>query len=116
MQRNDIAADPRQNLRREGAGRAVAAGDDGLQAPREAGTRGEIGHIALANIGMKPVAAAAGRIELAGIDDVAQGADLVGSEGHNGRSSPILMPVQPLSLWLAVTIATPSTSSSNWAK
>ena len=34
----------------------------------------------------------------------------------SGRCMPILMPVQPLSLWLAVTMATPSTSSSNWAK
>ena len=39
------------------------------------------------------------------------------SSGPNvrGRESPILMPVQPLSLWLAVTIATHATSSANWA-
>jgi hypothetical protein len=33
-----------------------------------------------------------------------------------GRSAPIFTPVQPLSLWEAVTIATQGQSSANWPK
>ena len=34
----------------------------------------------------------------------------------SGRLAPIFTPVQPLSLWEAVTMATQGTSRSNWAK
>ena len=34
----------------------------------------------------------------------------------SGRFAPIFTPVQPLSLWDAVTMATHGTSRSNWAK
>ena len=34
----------------------------------------------------------------------------------SGFCAPIFTPVQPFSLWLAVTIATQGISRSNWAK
>jgi hypothetical protein len=34
----------------------------------------------------------------------------------SGRPAPIFTPVQPFSLWLAVTMATQGASRSNWAK
>ena len=34
----------------------------------------------------------------------------------SGGLAPILTPVQPFSLWLAVTMATQGASSANWAK
>jgi hypothetical protein len=34
----------------------------------------------------------------------------------SGRAAPIFTPVQPFSLWLAVTIATAGASSANCAK
>ena len=58
IERDDGGAKLGENARGEGAGRAVAAGDDDLQGAQQFGPRQEIGHVALGHVRHEDVAPA----------------------------------------------------------
>ena len=58
IERDDGGAKLGENARREGAGRAVAAGDDDLQRAQQFRPRQKVGHVALGHVGHEDVAAA----------------------------------------------------------
>ena len=82
VERDDLAADRLQHLRREGAGGAVAAGDDDLDAALQLRPVGEIGDIARREIFVELVGAAAAVVELCAEHDLLQPRHLVGAEGQ----------------------------------
>ncbi len=88
-------------MRREGAGRAVAAGGDHLELARVLRAVREVANVGLGEILVEDVGAAAVEVELPREDDLLQPAHLVRAEGH-GPLRAIFTPVQPLSLWDAV--------------
>ena len=81
IERHDLAAELLENLRREGARRAVAAGRDDLQLALELRAVGEIGDIARRKIGHIAIAAAVGVAIGAGEHDLVQPAHFVRAEG-----------------------------------
>ena len=87
IERDDLAADLFQNLRREGAGGAVAAGADHLEAALEFRPIGEVGDIARRKVLDEGVAAAGLHFVLAAEHDVLEPAHLVGAEGERAVRS-----------------------------
>ena len=59
VERHDFGAERGEDARREGAGGAVAAGDDHLHPPLELRPVGEVGDVALGELVVKDVVAAA---------------------------------------------------------
>ena len=116
VERHDLAADALQQLRREGAGRAIAAGGDDFQLAGELHARGEIVEITRAEILDIAIGAAVGEAEVAGEHDLLEARSSRSGPKVTGRCAPIFTPVQPLSLCEAVTMATAGTSSANCAK
>ncbi len=84
-------AHPADGLRREGPGRAIAAGDHHLQRPRDAGAGGGVGDVAFLHAPYVGQAAARPRLALAGEHDFLEPAHLVGAEGQR-RPGPHLHP------------------------
>src|SRR5262245_20419638 len=82
VERDDLAADRLQHLRREGAGGAVAAGADDLQAALELRPIGEVGDVAGRKILHEGIGAAAAHVEAGVEHDFLQPAHLVGAEGE----------------------------------
>ena len=116
VERHDLDAERREQLRRKGAGRAVAAGRDDLHLARELRPVRQVGDVAGREVGHEFIGAAGlGRI-IAADARCRAGAPISSGPKVTGRAAPILTPVQPLSLCEAVTIATAGASSANWAK
>ena len=72
IERDHLATDALQRLRREGARRAVAAGGDDTQFPRDLLPRCDIVEIGLAEICDELVGAAADKVEVAAKNDPLQ--------------------------------------------
>ena len=87
VERHDLAADRFQDLRREGTGRAVAAGGDDLEAALELRTVGQSLDVALGDVRYEDIAAARFRLELAAENDRFQFRHVVGSERQRPRQS-----------------------------
>ena len=85
VERNDVDAERGEELRREGARRAVAAGGDDLELAPELRTAGQVGDVAGGKIGHELVAAARLRRIVAPDDDVAQPRHLLRTEGDGPR-------------------------------
>ena len=82
IERDDLAADFFQHLRREGARRAVAAGADHFEAALELRPLGEVGDIAGRKVLDEGVGAASLHLVLAAEHDVLEPAHLVGAESE----------------------------------
>src|SRR6202041_458597 len=82
VERDDFAANLFQHLRREGAGRAVAASADHLEAPLKFRPAGEVRNIARRKILDEGVTAALARLEAAFEHDLLQARHLVRTESQ----------------------------------
>src|SRR4029453_10882951 len=82
VERNDLAADRGEHLRRKGTGGAVAAGAQHLEAALELRPAGEIGDVARRKILDEGIGAPAAQVETRIKHDVLEPGDLVGTEGE----------------------------------
>ena len=87
VERNDFGAERAQELRRESAGGAVAAGGDDLEPARKLRASGQIGDVAGGKIGHEFIAAACLIAIFARDDDVAQPRHLLRPERDRPRSA-----------------------------
>src|SRR5262249_57847940 len=87
VERNDLAADGREHLRRKRAGGAVAAGANDLEAALELRALGEIGDITSREVLDEDVSAAAAQLEARLEHDRLEPAHLIGAERHRASGA-----------------------------
>ena len=112
---DDFDADSLQDLRCESSGGAVPGGTDRSKRPGHPEIPNEIRDIGRANPVRGLNVSAGVRPARAAEHDVAKARHVIGAMRQR-RLDPIFTPVQPLGLWLAVTMATASTPRWNCAK
>ncbi len=81
IERDHLHAELLEDLRREGAGRAVAAGGNDTELARDLGAVGEVADVAGGEILDEKVGATADEVEIGFEDDLLQRPHLVGAEG-----------------------------------